>query len=62
MYTSSIFQLYPFGYAHGDTALSSGEGSSSYITLTKRIQFYDEIIRTAYVSYKLEHVHINTSV
>ena len=60
--TSSIFQLYPFGYANGDTGLSSDEGSSSSITLTKSVRFYNEIIRTAYVSYKLKHVHINTLV
>ena len=49
-----LLQLYPFGYANGDVTLpylSSGEGSSSSITLTKSLYFYNEIIRIAYVSY-----------
>ena len=57
IFTSSIFQLYPFGYASGDAALSypsSGEGSSSSISLINSIYFYDEMIRTAYVRYKLK--------
>ena len=57
IFTSSIFQLYPFGYASGDAALSYpsfGEGSSSSISLNNSIYFYDEMIRTAYVRYKLK--------
>ena len=54
-------QLYPFGYPHGDTALpyqSSGQGSSSAITLTKSVYFYDEIMRTAFVSYSIMRMYI----
>ena len=50
---SILLQLYPFGSANGDATLSypsSGEGSSSAITLTKSLYFYDDVIRTAYVS------------
>ena len=50
---SILLQLYPFGSANGDLTLSYpsfGEGSSLAITLTKSLYFYDDIIRTAYVS------------
>ena len=58
-----MFQLYPFGYTNGDVALLSyyySEASySSAITLTKRLFFYDEIIRTAYVSYYIQYSSSN---
>ena len=46
-------QFYPFGYLHNDTALpppSFGEGSSPPITVSDGFRFYDEIVRTVYVS------------
>ena len=53
MYCTVMFQLYPFGVPNGDDALSLGYFSDftySTVTLTKRLYFYEEIIKTAYVS------------
>ena len=58
-----LWQFYPFGFLHNDTALpepSVGEGSSPPITLSDGFHFYDEIVRTVYVSELLKLYHVCT--
>ena len=52
MFIFHTVQFYPFGVAHGDTALPppiNGEGSSPPITLNEDFVFYNNVIRIAYV-------------
>ena len=55
-YYMHYIQLYPFGQENND---DDSLYSYSHITLIENIYFYDEIIRTAYVSYTEIYKHIS---
>jgi len=47
-----LLQFYPFGFAYNDTALLAlySNANSTPITLSEDFYFYDDLVRTAYVS------------